>query len=164
MLGKQTKSDPLEDAEKQRGNKLGEDQSSANLEGSGSSISKRCWHQVSTVSHHRQEKLSVFEGIQSIIGPILKLGIGKAELTGCGGLKMACVGPHGTIRRCGLVREGVAFLEEVCYWGWALRSQMLKPGPLSLPVACGSGCRTPRYLSSTVCLHAAMLPTITIMD
>jgi hypothetical protein len=24
----------------------------------------------------------------------------------------------GTIRRCGLVGEGVALLEEVCHWGW----------------------------------------------
>jgi hypothetical protein len=25
----------------------------------------------------------------------------------------------------------VALLEEVCHWGWALRSQKLKPGPVA---------------------------------
>ena len=28
--------------------------------------------------------------------------------------------------------EDVAFLKEVCHWGQDLRSQMLKPGPVSL--------------------------------
>ena len=35
------------------------------------------------------------------------------------------------IRRCSLVGVGVALLEEVCHWGWALRSQKLKPGPVA---------------------------------
>jgi hypothetical protein len=38
----------------------------------------------------------------------------------------------GTIRRCGLVGVGVALLEDCVTEGWALRPQMLKPGPLSL--------------------------------
>lgn len=40
----------------------------------------------------------------------------------------------GTIRRCGPVGVGVALLKEVCYWGQALRFQMLKPGPVLLSV------------------------------
>lgn len=35
-------------------------------------------------------------------------------------------------RRCGLVEVGVAFLEEVCPWGWALTFQTLKSIPISL--------------------------------
>ena len=34
-----------------------------------------------------------------------------------------------SIRTGGLVEVGVALLEEVCQWGWALRLQKLKPGP-----------------------------------
>jgi hypothetical protein len=30
------------------------------------------------------------------------------------------------IRRCGLVEVGVAFLEKVCHWEWALGFQKLK--------------------------------------
>ena len=33
-----------------------------------------------------------------------------------------------TIRRYGLHGVGVTLLGEVCHWGWALRSQILKPG------------------------------------
>jgi hypothetical protein len=33
----------------------------------------------------------------------------------------------GATRRCGLVRVGVALLEEVCHWGWTLRFQKLEP-------------------------------------
>ena len=36
------------------------------------------------------------------------------------------------IRGCGLVGAGVALLEEVCPWVWALRFQELKPGPVTL--------------------------------
>ena len=55
----------------------------------------------------------------------------------CGGLNEN--GSHkpigsSTIRRCGLVGVGVT-LEDVCHWGWALRSQMLKAGPVSLSFA-----------------------------
>ena len=38
-------------------------------------------------------------------------------------------------RRCSLVGAGVALLEEVCHWGWALRFQKPMPGPTSLPAA-----------------------------
>ena len=34
----------------------------------------------------------------------------------------------GTVWRSGLLGIGVAFLDEVCHWGRALRFQMLKPG------------------------------------
>jgi hypothetical protein len=41
------------------------------------------------------------------------------------------------MKRCDLLGVVVALLEEVCHWRWALRFQMLKPGPvppsLSLP-------------------------------
>ena len=40
----------------------------------------------------------------------------RKELDMCSDLNM--LGPgHGTIRRCGLVEVGVAFLEEVCHCG-----------------------------------------------
>lgn len=39
---------------------------------------------------------------------------------------------NGTIRRSGLVGVAVALLAEVCHWGWVLRFQMLKSGPVSL--------------------------------
>ena len=35
------------------------------------------------------------------------------------------------IIRCCPVAAGVALLEEVCHWGWALKSQMLKLGLVS---------------------------------
>jgi hypothetical protein len=37
----------------------------------------------------------------------------------------------GTSRRCSLVEIGVALLEEVCHWGWALRFQKLQPNPMA---------------------------------
>lgn len=53
--------------------------------------------------------------------------------------------------RCGLVGIGVASMEGVCHWGWAVRFQELYPGPVtfSLPAACRAGCRTLSYLLST---------------
>jgi hypothetical protein len=44
----------------------------------------------------------------------------------------------GTIKRCDLVGVNVALLKEVCHWGWALRVQKLKSGPLAqlLSAAC----------------------------
>jgi hypothetical protein len=40
-------------------------------------------------------------------------------------------------RSCGLVRVGVVLLEEVCHWGWALRSPEAHARPrVSLPAAC----------------------------
>ena len=38
----------------------------------------------------------------------------------------------GRIRRYGRAGVGVALLEEVCHWGWALRFQKSMPGPVSL--------------------------------
>ena len=46
------------------------------------------------------------------------------------GIKMAPIVPQGTIRSCGIVGVGMALLEEVCPWGWALRSQMLNLYPM----------------------------------
>jgi hypothetical protein len=53
--------------------------------------------------------------------------------------------------------RSVDLLEEVCHWV-GMGFEMLKPGPvsLSLPVACWSRCRAPRYLSNT--MSAYMLP------
>ena len=73
----------------------------------------------------------------------------------CGGLNKNV--PHrlmesGTIKKSGFVGVGVALLEEVCHWEWALGFQMLKPGPvsLSLPAAFPSRCRTLTSFSSTM--------------
>lgn len=51
--------------------------------------------------------------------------------------------------------EGVALLQEVSHWGWALRCQNAHaiPSNLSVPHACGSRCKL-----SAPCLPAAMLP------
>ena len=50
----------------------------------------------------------------------------------------------GSTRGCGLVGVAMTLLEEACHWGWALRSQMLKPCSvwLSLPAAWGFRCRS----------------------
>ena len=51
---------------------------------------------------------------------------------------------------------GVAFLEEVCLWGWALWQQKPVPGPvlLSLPPSCGSEVSSQLWLQCYVCcLH-----------
>ena len=83
-------------------------------------------------------------------------------LAHCGGLNKN--GPHGpigsgTIRRCDLVGVGVA-LEEggVSLWGWALRFQMLKPGPglLSVPAACWCGCSSNQVCNSQLALSYFM--------
>ena len=87
----------------------------------------------------------------------------------CGGLNENV--PHrlleiGTIGSCGLVGVGVALLEEVCHWGWALGFQKPKPGALSLsllsasPAVCQSRCRHLSYLSSTrsACILPCFLP------
>lgn len=42
----------------------------------------------------------------------------------------------GIIRTCILDGVGVVLLEEVCHWGWALRFQLFKPGPMSLSSWC----------------------------
>jgi hypothetical protein len=56
----------------------------------------------------------------------------------------------------------MALLEKVCQWGWALEFQEFKPGPVSHSfAACQSKRRT---LSYRVCLHAAMLPAMRMMD
>jgi hypothetical protein len=51
-------------------------------------------------------------------------------------MKMAPIGSQGVAlfqrtRPCDLVGVGVAFLEEVCHWRWALKLQMLKLGPVA---------------------------------
>jgi hypothetical protein len=43
-----------------------------------------------------------------------------------------------SIRRCGLAGVGVALLEEVCPSRWALKFQVLKPGPACFPSFCQS--------------------------
>jgi hypothetical protein len=86
-------------------------------------------------------------------------------LGGCCGLNKN--GSHrpigsGTLRRCGLMGVGVALLEEVCHWGWALRFQILKPSPVwhSLPAAYRSRCTTLSFFSSTTpaCMPPYFLP------
>lgn len=50
----------------------------------------------------------------------------------------------------------MVLLEEVCHWGWDFEVSKAQARPsVSLPGACGSGCRTLIYFSSTmVCLGA----------
>ena len=43
---------------------------------------------------------------------------------------------------CGLVGVGVVLLEEVCHWGWDLRFQKPRPGPVSLSLLPVLGCIT----------------------
>lgn len=59
----------------------------------------------------------------------------------------------GTIRRCGILRVGVALLKEVRHWGQSLRFHILKPGPvaLSIPATCRSGCITLNCFSNIMC-------------
>ena len=55
-------------------------------------------------------------------------------------------------------------LEEVCPWEWALRFQKLEPGLMSQFLsAYGSGYSSQLWLQYA-CLHAAMVPTMLIMD
>ena len=60
----------------------------------------------------------------------------------------------------------VVLLEEVCYWGQALRFKMPKPGPVSLssllPAVPDVELSAPS--PAHVCLHATMLPTVMTMD
>jgi hypothetical protein len=53
-------------------------------------------------------------------------------------MKMVSIGP-----------QVVVLLVEVCHWGWALRFQILKPGPvsLSLPVVLRAFTATSRNLA-----------------
>jgi hypothetical protein len=60
----------------------------------------------------------------------------------------------------GVALGGVALLEGVCHWGWALRFQTRPSLSLSLPAACSSRCRLRNYLPSI--LLACLLPAKTI--
>jgi hypothetical protein len=61
-----------------------------------------------------------------------------------------------------VLKQQSSLLKKVCHWEWALRFQKPKPVPvLSLPANFGSRCR---ILSCHVCLQAARLPTMRIMD
>jgi hypothetical protein len=51
-------------------------------------------------------------------------------------------------------------VEEMCHWEWDLRLQLLEPGPVSLPAAWWSRCRTVSYLSVLCILLCAMHPTM----
>jgi hypothetical protein len=61
-------------------------------------------------------------------------GLVKQALYLCGGLNEKCspqTHREWSYWRCGLVGVGVTLLEEMCHWGWALRSQMIKPGSMA---------------------------------
>ena len=58
-------------------------------------------------------------------------GLNRGGLHGCTCLNDWPTG-NGATRRCGLVEVGMALFEEELLWGWALRSQKLKPIVLSL--------------------------------
>jgi hypothetical protein len=55
----------------------------------------------------------------------------------------------------------VALSEDVCHWEWALVFQMLKPGPVSSPPVDPDAELSPT-LQHHVCLHATMLPAMTM--
>jgi hypothetical protein len=76
----------------------------------------------------------------------------------CGNLNENNPIRNGTIRKCGLVRVGVALLESVSLWvGFKVSEAQAKPsGSVSLPAACGSSCHITSYLSST--MSACMSP------
>jgi hypothetical protein len=74
---------------------------------------------------------------------------------------------NGTIRRCGLVGVGVALLEEVCHCGagFEVQSSSYTQGDTQSPAAFRLRCRTlSSILQHHVCLHAAMLFAMMIMD
>lgn len=81
-------------------------------------------------------------------------------------MKMALIGPcSGTTGPCGLVRVGVALLEKVCHWEWALKSQMLKPGPVSHSLFLLPANPDVEFLATMpACWPASMFLTLTIMD
>ena len=64
-----------------------------------------------------------------------------------------------TIRRCGLDGVGMSLLEDVQHKGQALRSQVLISCWLQIQME-----NSRLLLQHHVCLHAAMLPTIIMMD
>lgn len=51
--------------------------------------------------------------------------LNKNDLMGSNSHRVAL---FGKVRKCGLIRVNVTLLEEVCYWGRALRYQKPKPG------------------------------------
>jgi hypothetical protein len=60
---------------------------------------------------------------------------------------------------------GVTLLKKVHYWGWALRSPILKLcGTEYLLVACGSRCRTLSFSNTLSACIAIILPTMITMD
>jgi hypothetical protein len=72
-----------------------------------------------------------------------------------------------TIRRCGFVGIGVALLEEMCHWGWALGLQKPSPGlvPFSLHAAYRSRQRTLSFFPSTMsACTLSCFPAVMIMD
>ena len=65
----------------------------------------------------------------------------------------------GTVRRCGLVGVGMAFLDKVCHWQRTLRSQMLKP---SQGVILFLLCVYPDVELSAPSVHHVCLPDATL--
>ena len=61
---------------------------------------------------------------------------------------------------------GAVLLEEVCHWGWTLRFQKLTPFPVSCLclMFIDQDVSSQLLLQCHVCLSAAMLPTMTVMD
>jgi hypothetical protein len=99
-----------------------------------------------------------------MLGMLIDYGCSGLNMYGLDRLMCFTVWPieSGTIRRFDLVRIGVALLEEVCHWELALTSSLSS-------VTVSSHCRWVQILNSQllqhhVCMHATMLPTMTIMD
>jgi hypothetical protein len=67
------------------------------------------------------------------------------------------------IRRFGFVGVGVTFGGGSMPFGVDLEASKSHTRPVSLPVACGSGCKALKHCSSN-CLHAIILRTMMMMD
>jgi hypothetical protein len=61
------------------------------------------------------------------------------------------------IRMCGIAGVGVALLEEMCHWWWALSFKSPSHAQWLSLSSCRSGCRSLSYL---VCLCATVFRTI----
>jgi hypothetical protein len=104
---------------------------------------KEEWHCPKKFTHDSLELQRCFRGLEHLshfqrawglqfLAPTWQLtGVHKWGLNRDGPHRLMCLhawSPEsGSTRRSGLVRVGVALLEEVCHWE-ALRSQELKPG------------------------------------
>lgn len=80
--------------------------------------------------------------------------------------KMATEGSS-TVNKYGIVRVGVALLEEICHYGsrlWGLIDAQDTHSERPFPVECESRCKNLNSSSSTFAYNAALLPSMRTMD